>query len=773
MDISKIYYEPWKIIKPIGQGTFGTVYEIQREEFGETYKAALKVISIPQSESEIISNRASGMDNQSMSMYYSNVVQELTHEFALLSKVKGHTNIVGYEDHKVIPHENGIGWDIYIRMELLTSLTTVSASYHFSRNEVIKLGIDICEALAVCQNKAIIHRDIKPDNIFISENGDFELGDFGFARTASKTSSMYNMSRKGTLNYMAPEVYKNQPYNSTVDIYSLGVVLYQLMNNKRLPFIPVNMSMSDAEEALGRRMSGEQLPVPEEADSALAKVILKACAYNPNDRYSSAEELKNDLIKLLNGEIPKKIDIPLGTMRDTIESEPNNSLKKEEKEKKKEVGEDMKKEEQKKSEAIQITLNKKMIIGIIGAIVLVIIIAIIFMVAGDKKEKNKAANTTAETTTEAVNTEKEATTEATKLTDNLNDFIFELEDITYKLPIAYKDFVDTGWSIPEDYSGIEETELKGKESGWMDMTNGDERVEILIYNASGDTRKIKECNICGIKVSKENDVDFKIAGGITVLSTVDEVEEKYGIPSDSYKGDDYTVLTYNVNEDVQNQYTEFTIYNNKDNYDYNTIELRYKVATEGDITKVSNEAPKYLSQYKEPLALSEDATETIFELDDHIYQLPCPVTEFTDNGWKIVEKNVDSIPGKQYETYALTIEKGNIQLKLNMMNFDKKSALVENCAVYGMEFYSSDLKEVSEGYLKFSGNLTLYSSAKKIEKASGKFDKSSDSYEDMDSVSFTYYNSENTKNVRYYISISPGEDEYRTVTLSNAVWKYE
>ena len=175
MDISKIYYEPWKIIKPIGQGTFGTVYEIQREEFGETYKAALKVISIPQSESEIISNRASGMDNQSMSMYYSNVVQELTHEFALLSKVKGHTNIVGYEDHKVIPHENGIGWDIYIRMELLTSLTTVSASYHFSRNEVIKLGIDICEALAVCQNKAIIHRDIKPDNIFISENGDFEL----------------------------------------------------------------------------------------------------------------------------------------------------------------------------------------------------------------------------------------------------------------------------------------------------------------------------------------------------------------------------------------------------------------------------------------------------------------------------------------------------------------------------------------------------------------------------------------------------------------------
>ena len=296
MNPSELDYAPWKVVRQLGQGSFGSVYEIHREEFGETYTAALKVISIPQDESEVIANRANGMDDQSMTFYYNSVVQELTHEFAILSKLKGHTNIVGYEDHKIVPHANGIGCDIYIRMELLNSLTVISAQRALERKEVLKLGMDICEALCLCEGKSIIHRDIKPDNIFISENGDFELGDFGIARTASRTVA--NMSRKGTPNYMAPEVYRNQPYNSSVDIYSLGIVLYQLMNGRRLPFIPRQMRAEDRETALGRRMSGEPLPPPEQADPEFARIILKACAYHPNDRYVSAGEMKRELRQL-------------------------------------------------------------------------------------------------------------------------------------------------------------------------------------------------------------------------------------------------------------------------------------------------------------------------------------------------------------------------------------------------------------------------------------------------------------------------------------------
>ena len=89
MNPSELDYAPWKVVRQLGQGSFGSVYEIHREEFGETYTAALKGISIPQDDSEVIANRANGMDDQSMTFYYNSVVQELTHEFAILSKLKG------------------------------------------------------------------------------------------------------------------------------------------------------------------------------------------------------------------------------------------------------------------------------------------------------------------------------------------------------------------------------------------------------------------------------------------------------------------------------------------------------------------------------------------------------------------------------------------------------------------------------------------------------------------------------------------------------------
>ena len=101
--------------------------------------------------------------------------------------------------------------------------------------ETIKLGIDLCKALEYCQQLNIIHRDIKPENIFVSRFGDFKLGDFGIARELEKTMS--SLSKKGTYSYMAPEMYKGERYDNSVDIYSLGIVLYKIMNKNRLPFL--------------------------------------------------------------------------------------------------------------------------------------------------------------------------------------------------------------------------------------------------------------------------------------------------------------------------------------------------------------------------------------------------------------------------------------------------------------------------------------------------------------------------------------------------------
>jgi len=310
-------YEPvfnsWYLKKMLGEGSYGKVFEIEREDFGTTYKAALKTMTIPQSESEIKSVMADGMDEASVREYYENFVEDIVKEFVLMSKLKGNSNIVSYEDHQAIEHKDQIGWDILIRMELLTPLHDYIKTIDLKRKDVIQLGIDMCKALELCQKYNIIHRDIKPENIFVSENGDYKLGDFGIARTLEQTSGM--LSKKGTQAYMAPEIYREESYGSNVDIYSLGIVMYRLLNENRTPFLPAYpapITHSDREAAIKKRISGAPIPKPTNADGRLAEIVLKACSYDPKERYFSPMEMREELEAILYNKEEAKIIYPKG-----------------------------------------------------------------------------------------------------------------------------------------------------------------------------------------------------------------------------------------------------------------------------------------------------------------------------------------------------------------------------------------------------------------------------------------------------------------------------
>ena len=306
-------FNSWYIKRLLGEGSYGKVFEIDREDFGTTYKSALKAMTIPSSESEVKSVMADGMDEKSVRDYYENFVEDIVKEFVLMSKLKGNSNIVSYEDHMVIEHKDKIGWDILIRMELLTPLFDYVKSVDLRRKDVIKLGIDMCKALELCQKYNIIHRDIKPENIFVSENGDFKLGDFGIARTLEQTSGM--LSKKGTQAYMAPEIYREESYGSNVDIYSLGIVMYRLLNENRTPFLPAYpapITHSDRESAIKKRISGAPLPKPSNADGRLAEIVLKACSYDPKERYFSPMEMRKELEAILYNKEEAKIIYPKG-----------------------------------------------------------------------------------------------------------------------------------------------------------------------------------------------------------------------------------------------------------------------------------------------------------------------------------------------------------------------------------------------------------------------------------------------------------------------------
>ena len=285
----------WEIVRCIGSGSSGKVYELKKkDEYGGDFHCALKVISVPGSQKEY-DEMLSTMSEFAMRAKLREKVEEISSEYRLLGALRGHPNVVNCEDQMIIPHENDMGWDIYIRMELLQSLPDYVRENGMTVESVIKLGSDMCSALELCRENNIIHRDIKPQNIFVSRYGVFKLGDFGVAKASAIRTSA---DKVGTYSYMAPEVYKGKGYDDRVDIYSLGMVLYWLLNERRGPFLPMPPQTPTAEQTTDaqiRRFRGETLPQPKNGGAALKKVVMTACSYKIADRYSGPSEFKRAL----------------------------------------------------------------------------------------------------------------------------------------------------------------------------------------------------------------------------------------------------------------------------------------------------------------------------------------------------------------------------------------------------------------------------------------------------------------------------------------------
>ena len=290
----------WTVVKYLGEGGYGRVYEIERELSGIKEQAALKVVSRPADDAEIEACYENGYDQASMKASYQEELQRYVKEYQLMKELQGQTNIVSCDDFAVVPRKDGIGGQIFIRMELLTPLKKATMQSMLSESEVIRLGKDICKALMLCEARHIIHRDIKPENILVSKFGDYKLGDFGVARVQDHTTKATKM---GTHGYAAPEVEHGHKYGKEADIYSLGITLYWLLNNRRMPFLNADESVKAMknQEALRRRYEGEKLPAPKNGSAKLKQVVLKACAYRPEDRYRSAQELYDALSELSGG----------------------------------------------------------------------------------------------------------------------------------------------------------------------------------------------------------------------------------------------------------------------------------------------------------------------------------------------------------------------------------------------------------------------------------------------------------------------------------------
>ena len=130
----------WKIEeKPLGKGSYGVVYKaVRRDNYVESY-AAIKKISIPSDPAEIDSLRSEGLDMDATRTYLEGIVNDFINEIKIMESLKGVQNIVSVEDYKVVEKTEDLGWDIYIRMELLTPFHNYICDKQLSEAEVIKL----------------------------------------------------------------------------------------------------------------------------------------------------------------------------------------------------------------------------------------------------------------------------------------------------------------------------------------------------------------------------------------------------------------------------------------------------------------------------------------------------------------------------------------------------------------------------------------------------------------------------------------------------------
>ena len=289
-------FEHWQIQEAIWQRTDGktAVFLLKRNDsFRDT--SAMKVISL-------IEERGRYDDLPAYrKKEYNDALKECmakaTPEVEMMCALRGHTNVVDYMDHKFHnwSDSSGFGCDLLIRMELLEDLRSIIRKGKiFSEKEILRIGRDIATALVLCHSHGIHHRDIKPENIMVNKEGNYKLGDFGISRLLDASPMAMASTGRGTPEYAAPEQF-NGHHDTRSDIYSLGLVLYELRNRNKLPFAT---SSYVRQEDVQKRQMGIPLPKPEGISEEFWRVLQKACAYKAADRYRTAQEFLEALCHL-------------------------------------------------------------------------------------------------------------------------------------------------------------------------------------------------------------------------------------------------------------------------------------------------------------------------------------------------------------------------------------------------------------------------------------------------------------------------------------------
>lgn len=261
-------------------------------------KYIVKVISVPASQKQLDALLLTGAykDPAAAMDYFKELADGISQEAEVLQKLSKLEGFLPYESWQIVPMEdNRLGYDVYLVTSYKRSLEKFMRRNPMTHLATVNLGLDLCAALAICRNAGYLYVDLQPSNIFISEDKEYRIGDLGFVSLSSlKYASLPTKYRSV---YTPPELHDPMAtLNTTMDIYAVGLILYQIYNNGVLPFVG--------------KAPADPLPAPLNADYEIAEIILKACDPEPSNRWQDPMEMGQALVSYMQRNVIN--DVPVG-----------------------------------------------------------------------------------------------------------------------------------------------------------------------------------------------------------------------------------------------------------------------------------------------------------------------------------------------------------------------------------------------------------------------------------------------------------------------------
>lgn len=244
-------------------------------------KYLVKIISVPASQTKLEALLLTGAypDAEAAGEYFKQQAADLADEAQILKELSHSNGFEGFEGCQIVPMDDATGYDVYLLYPYRKTLERHCQTEAITHLEASNMALDICAALAACRNQGYIFMNLKPENIFLSAEKNYRIGDLGLLRLDSLKYA--SIPERYFSAYTAPELADAfcEP-NETVDTYALGMILYEIYNGS----LPVD---------------GEQIPAPKYADEELSQIILKACASVPADRWQTPAQMGQALVSYI------------------------------------------------------------------------------------------------------------------------------------------------------------------------------------------------------------------------------------------------------------------------------------------------------------------------------------------------------------------------------------------------------------------------------------------------------------------------------------------